>query len=163
MKSFGIHFAFSATLVLSARVVFAQAPQSESLERQLLSEQAGVLARYALATGDPVRGAILFYQPYLTCTKCHTAGDEKQHPLGPDLARFDRDITPAHLVESVLEPSKVIHKGYEPVTVLTTDGRTISGVLVEQKPAGIVLRDVAQDGKSITIPRAEIEEVALPK
>src|SRR6478752_4219899 len=136
MKPFGIRFVSSAALVVATSVLFAQDAQPPaSLERQLLSEKTDVLVRDALASGDPVRGAALFYQPYLTCTKCHSAGDEKQHPLGPDLARLDRATTPVHLVESILDPSKVIHKGYEPVTVQTTDGRTISGVLIEQKPA----------------------------
>lgn len=163
MKSFWMSLVFSAVLALATESLFAQGPQpADSLERLLLAETADVLARDAQANGDPARGALLFHQPYLTCTKCHTAGEEKQHPLGPDLARLDRTTTPAHLVESILEPSKVIHKGYEPVTVLMTDGRTISGVLVEQKASRVVLRDVSQDGKSITIPRAEIEEVASP-
>ena len=98
-------------ILLSAATAAAQElPPAATLERLLLAEKADVLARDALATGDPARGAILFYQPYLTCTKCHSAGEEIQHPLGPDLARLDRTTTPAHLVESILDPSKVIHK-----------------------------------------------------
>src|SRR5579872_2536822 len=132
-------------LVLSAAPLFAEdTPSPATLERQLLAEKAETLARDAQATGDPSRGAIVFYQPYLTCTRCHTAGEETQHPLGPDLARLDRATTPAHLVESILEPSKVIHKGFKPVTILLTDGKTLSGILIEQKAAGVALRDISQ-------------------
>ena len=152
-----------ATFLAEAAALAQNAQPPATLERQLFAEKADVLARDAQKNGDATRGAIVFYQPYLTCTKCHTAGDETQHPLGPDLARLDRATTPAHLVESVLEPSKVIHKGYEPVTVLLTDGKSISGILIEQKAAGVVLRDVAQEGKVVTIRKDEIEEVALPK
>src|SRR5262245_36290853 len=103
------------------------------IERQLLGENREALVQEALRLGDPVRGAIVFHQPYLTCTKCHSAGDEFAHPLGPDLARPEKGTTPAQLVEAILEPSKVIRKGFEPVSVLLKDGTTISGVLVERK------------------------------
>jgi putative heme-binding domain-containing protein len=164
MNSRWIFLVISACLFLADHALFAQDAQAPaSLERQLLAEKADVLAREALAAGDPVRGAILFHQPYLTCTKCHSAGEEIPHPLGPDLARLDGATTPAHLVESILEPSKAIHKGYEPVTVQLIDGTTISGVLIEKKDGGIVLRDVAQEGKSVMISKEQIDEVAFPK
>ena len=79
--------------LLSAATAAAQAQETLSaatLERQLLAEGAAVLARDALAQGDPVRGAILFYQPYLTCTKCHAAGEGLTQALGPDLARPEK-------------------------------------------------------------------------
>ena len=45
------------------------------------------------------------------------------------------------LVEGILEPSKAIRKGYETITIATDDGRTITGLLVEDRPDAVVLRD----------------------
>jgi hypothetical protein len=103
-----------------------------AVEQQLLAENRKSLVHDALRLGDPVRGAIVFHQPYLTCTKCHSAGEEVTHPLGPDLARPEKGTNPALLVEALLEPSKVIRKGFEPVSLLLTDGTTRSGILVEE-------------------------------
>src|SRR5262245_24158280 len=55
------------------------------LEQELFAENRAALVQEAIRSGDPVRGAIVFYQPYMTCTKCHSAGEETAHPLGPDL------------------------------------------------------------------------------
>ena len=52
----------------------------------------------------------------------------------------------------------MIKQGYETVTISTDDGRIIAGLLGEDRPDAVVLRDVSQDGKSITIPRSQIEE-----
>ena len=62
------------------------------------------------------------------------------------------------VVEAILEPSKTIRKGYETVTVVTKDGKTLTGRLLEERPEAIVLRESAPQGKSITIARADIDE-----
>ena len=69
-----------------------------------------------------------------------------------------KDIQDAYLVESILEPSKVIKKGYETVTISTEDGRTLTGLLGEDRPDVLIVRDPAQDGKPITIRKDQIEE-----
>src|SRR5258708_10624866 len=164
MKSCWMILVWSVAPVLADDAGSAPGPTSSAtLEQQLLAETTEVLARDALASGDPSRGAIVFYQPYLTCTKCHAAGDEAPHPLGPDLGRLDRAVTPAHVIESILEPSTSILKGYEPVAVLLVDGKTISGILIEQKASGVILRDLAQEGKVVSVSGAQIDEVAIPK
>ena len=78
--------------------------------------------------------------------------------LGPDLASLGKDVPDVELVEGILEPSKVIKKGYEPITIATDDGRTINGLLAEERPDAVVLRDPAQDGKPVTIARGRIEQ-----
>ena len=97
---------------------------------------------------------MLFFQPFLTCAKCHDA--EAGTQLGPDIAQAGKEATAEHLIESVLLPSKVIKKGYEPLTVSTTDGRTVTGLLVEEKNGTLTLIDPA-GGKRVTIPAADVD------
>src|SRR5690349_90286 len=78
--------------------------QPRNLEADLLREDAAALAATARKQGDPVRGAILFHQPHLSCTKCHAAGSRGASPFGPDLAKPEPGTTDAYLVESVLNP-----------------------------------------------------------
>jgi putative heme-binding domain-containing protein len=128
------------------------------LDQQLRREGSAALARDARRLGDARRGALVFYQPALTCTRCHADGKADAPALGPDLAAIGRGTPDKDLIESILEPSKVIKKGYEPVTIATDDGRTTTGLLVEEKPDAIVLRDPARDGKPTAIARGRIEQ-----
>ena len=63
-----------------------------------------------------------------------------------------------YLVESILDPSKAIKQGFETVTISTDDGRTLTGLLGQDRADAVVLRDPGQDGKPITIAKARIEE-----
>ncbi len=136
------------------------------LQEQLVSEGAVSLAKAARSEGDPQRGAILFHQPFLACAKCHAVGlganlpvtAPSQLTLGPDLARLGKEATAEALVESILDPSKVIRKGFEPVVVQTADGKTVTGLFVEETADKLVLRDVGQAGALVTLTKAQIEE-----
>ncbi|MBI3468662.1 MAG: c-type cytochrome, partial [Planctomycetes bacterium] len=127
------------------------------LERQLLSEDPARLGKAARTAGDAPRGALLFHQAYLACAKCHGSGGETTG-LGPDLASPDPSVTDAQIVESILQPSRVIKQGFEPVTVVTDEGVMLSGLLVDLTADRMALRDMSQDGKLITLDRAQIAE-----
>ena len=132
----------------------APAPAPTPLALQLLKEPVAELAKAARERGDAGRGAVLFFQPFLSCAKCHDA--EVGTHLGPDLAQAGKEATAESLIESVLLPSKVIKKGYEPLTVNAIDGRTVTGLLVEEKGGTLTLLDPA-GGKRVTIPAADVE------
>jgi putative heme-binding domain-containing protein len=130
-----------------------------TLEAQLKREDPKSLAEDARRLGDARRGAIVFYQPALMCVRCHLE-EEPGVPtrLGPDLTAPRTDFPDSELVESILDPSKTIKKGYATVTVLTEDGRTKIGLLAEDRPDAIVLRDPGQGGIPVTISKKSIEE-----
>jgi putative heme-binding domain-containing protein len=137
----------------------AHGPHGEpgpTLQEQLLKEDIAALARAARNQGDPGRGALIFYRPDLACARCHAAGEDAAR-LGPDLARAGKEATDVYLVESVLLPSKVIKKGYETVTLTTQAGRTLTGLLAEERADAVVLRDAAQDGKLLTVLKKDID------
>jgi len=138
-------------------VVFtAPMANGETLTDQLVIEDASKLAQQARETGDIVRGAILFHQGNINCVKCHGASGNEVS-LGPNLGLIERSATDASIVESMLQPSKVLKKGYEPLIVQTFDGEVLSGVVVRQDDQEIVLRNIQDAGKLITIPRDEVE------
>jgi putative heme-binding domain-containing protein len=130
-----------------------------TLEQQLRQEDPAAVARDARRLGDARRGALVFYQPALACARCHTGeGASAATLLGPDLAEISRDVSDVDRVRSILEPSKVIAKGYETVTIATDDGRTVTGLLAAETPEALVIRDVRPDGKPVTIARSRIEQ-----
>ena len=132
---------------------------AQTLEDQLRSVPVSQLAAQAKQEGDAVRGAIVFHQQQLACSKCHTVSGSAASLLGPDLALPDKDVTDVTMVESVLTPSKVIRKGFDSVTVVTTEGKTLAGIVVERTPEKLVLRDASRLGELITLTKADIDEV----
>jgi hypothetical protein len=76
-------------------------PSVGMIEPQLRREQPAVLAGDARRLGDARRGALIFYQPALACTKCHfseSAGAPAS--LGPDLTALGKNVSDVDPVES---------------------------------------------------------------
>jgi putative membrane-bound dehydrogenase-like protein len=65
-----------------------------------------------LIAADPKRGEQLFLKHPAACILCHSLRGQGS-TVGPDLAGIATRATPAYIHESLLEPSKVIAKGYE--------------------------------------------------
>ena len=57
-----------------------------------------------------------------------------------------------------MRPSKVIKKGFETVTIGTADGKTVTGLLAEERADRVILRDPSQDGKLVTIVKRDIDQ-----
>ncbi len=141
---------------IALAVGLADSVLAQNLEEHLKTESAADLAKAAQESGDAQRGAIVFHQPYVACTKCHRV-DGSTNGLGPDLTKLDPKPEEAQLVEAVLSPSKTIRKGFESLTVLTRSGITITGILVKKDDKQIVLRDLSRDGKQVTIKTDDVE------
>ena len=69
-----------------------------------------------LIAADPGRGEQLFRNHPAACVLCHTLKGQGS-TVGPALDGIASRATPAYIHESLLEPSKVIAKGYEQFTV----------------------------------------------
>jgi hypothetical protein len=82
-------------------VVASHAQESISLEQQLKSIDAALLAKESRLRGNPKRGAIVFYMSAAGCVKCHQGGLDSS-PLGPDLATIGREATDQYVIESLL-------------------------------------------------------------
>lgn len=153
-------------LVASWILCAHQAAIAQNLQQRLVAEGAASLAKAAQAEGNAERGAILFHQPHLGCVKCHDAADDQEHAhptgLGPDLTSIERDREftrrgqAEHLVESVLEPSKVITKGFEYLRAELADGHSVAGLRVSETKTELVLRNPA-DGSLVTLAKDQIE------
>ncbi len=104
--------------------------------------------------GDPMAGM----QVYKTvCGQCHKIHGEGQE-VGPDITsngRSDFD----QLLSNVFDPSLVIHAVYQATTVVTLKGQTFTGLLIEDNPQRVVLKQ--QGGKLETIPRGDVESVQV--
>lgn len=124
------------------------------LAQLLAKEKSQTLAQEAMSKGNAKRGAALFYNQSLSCAKCHdpTRGER----LGPDLASKRDGVTDTFLVESVLDPSKSIRKGFEQFIVQDLDGITITGFRVSENDKSLVLREPSA-GKEIKIAKDDLD------
>ncbi|MCE9606135.1 MAG: c-type cytochrome [Planctomycetia bacterium] len=136
--------------------------EAQTLDDVLRQQPAAELVRLAKAEGDAARGAVVFFQHFMACSKCHAVGEPSASALGPDLTKLSGDVSDEALVESVLLPSKVIRKGYETVTIQTVDGTTLTGLLVQQTADKVTVRDASRGGKLTTLRIADVEELKRP-
>lgn len=100
--------------------------------------------------GDPHRGIEVYNKLCGQCHKLHGKGQE----VGPEITVNGRGNL-EQLLSNVFDPSLVIGKDYQAVTVLTVEGRVLSGLLVEDSPARVVLK--LQGGKLETIARDDVD------
>jgi len=76
--------------------------------------------------GDPAAGEKLFWEKG-GCGQCHRVGT-RGSALGPNLSRAGRQRSLAYLRESVVSPDADVTSGYATITVVTRDGKKITGV-----------------------------------
>ncbi|MGD9720573.1 MAG: ThuA domain-containing protein [Pirellulales bacterium] len=93
----------------------------------------------AVAGGNIERGRRLFSADALGCAKCHAVAANQQGGGGPSLADAARRFTVSHLVESVLLPGKQVAPVFAATSIATDDGRSLSGLVVEENDAELVL------------------------
>ena len=57
----------------------------------------------------------------------------------------------------IVNPSAEIREGYENQVVVTSDGRTLTGIVVEKDASVVVMRTA--DGQRVVLPRGDIDEM----
>ncbi|HIE96614.1 MAG TPA: c-type cytochrome [Planctomycetes bacterium] len=104
-----------------------------------------------MAHGDVNAGRLVFER---TCAKCHTLFGEGG-TIAPDLTGSGRKKTD-YVLSNLIDPSAEIDRAYRLTTVLTTDGRLLSGFMVQQDDTWLVVR--TQDAR-IRVAMKEVEEL----
>jgi putative heme-binding domain-containing protein len=131
------------------------------LEAQV-TQAAAAEAWSPYVVGDAKAGEQLFFHPESNagCAKCHVI-QGKGGQVGPELTGIAGTRDPRFIVESILEPSKVIASGYEPILVVTKEGRYVTGVIKREDPAVIEIAD--SQGEVHRIEKGRIGERAPQK
>lgn len=114
-------------------------PQPPRLDPKNLPSIAALLTR----KGNAPRGKELIQASLkndAACLKCHTI-DGTGGKVGPDLSVIGSKASRENLLESILYPSRAIDHQFETWIIETSDGKTITGVLAEETPAYLLLRD----------------------
>ena len=123
-------------------------------EREKVVTEMGKFLRQNL--GDPKAGRLAFKK---VCAQCHTIHGEGAN-VGPDLTSNGRGSFD-QLLSNVFDPSLVIGPGYQATTVVTTNGRSLTGLVTEDSPQRIVLK--LPGGGQQAIPRGDVESTTVSK
>jgi putative heme-binding domain-containing protein len=120
------------------------------------SQQTGrgkIVAAYRSALslkGNPTRGAAVFKK---TCAACHKIG-EVGHAIGPNLLTLRNRGAEAILL-NVLDPNREVNPLYLNYAAITTDGRTLTGMIAAETATSLTL--VRPDNARDTLLRVDVE------
>ena len=111
--------------------------------------------------GDAAAGKQIFLSSLTNCAACHqvqgVTNSIDAFPKGPDLTSVASGLQLELIIESVIWPKRQIKEGYEMTTILTEDGRLLSGYLTSENTESVGLRDIAT-GKVREISVDTVEE-----
>lgn len=120
-----------------------------------LADFPGDLGATLRAGRDPARGRGVFIAA--GCAQCHRVGTEGGQ-VGPDLTGVGGRFDGRALLESILEPSRVIAEVYRNVTVTTKQGVIVEGRVVAETDTTVTLATNPVDpGARRRVARADIE------
>ena len=80
---------------------------------------------------------------------------------GPDLNQVAKRHDRASLLQSLVEPSAKIAKGFESVTIVLQSGQLVAGVIRSEENGMIMIEQ--PDGKLVTISADDVEDRTAPK
>jgi putative heme-binding domain-containing protein len=96
------------------------------------------------------------------CILCHKFGNEGG-AVGAELTAASSKYTRRGILESILEPSKVISEQYQNTMIMTTSGKILDGRILEENADRIVLQPNPLQPEKIEIKKANIDKRAASK
>jgi putative heme-binding domain-containing protein len=91
-----------------------------------------------------------------TCGACHQLHGEGGR-IGPNLTGSNRaDLE--YLLANLLDPSAIVGRDYQTTIIVTDDGRSIAGLVVQETPTSVTLETPTE---RVTIPLDEIDTRVL--
>jgi len=109
------------------------------------------VAEIAKLQGDPKQGEAAV----AVCYACHRIGKNGVE-FGPELTTFGKQQTTEVLVEAIALPSATISHGFEGSEVKTTDGLTITGMILSNSDPLIIK---CMGGLVQTVPKSRVASV----
>ncbi len=125
------------------------------LAASIPADRQQVLADYQQVlemTADPARGKKVFGE---RCAVCHRIGEIGVN-VAPDISD-SRTKTPIQILTDILQPNRAIDSNYISYTIVTTDGRALTGIIAAETGGSVTIRQ--PENKTVTLTRGEIEEM----
>ena len=150
MRRFGTA-AFAAFIVAGAGVVPVVGQQAPSGEK-LTPDQIFELHTRQDQPADAQAGRPIFETQ---CAVCHRFGSLGKE-IGPDLTTITSRFQKKDILEAILWPSKVISDQYKSELFELNSGKVISGVVVRESAASVLVRTAESPERPVSIPKGQI-------
>ena len=93
-----------------------------------------------------------------SCVACHKLGDAGNN-FGPELAKLSTEMTPLEITKHVLEPSLKIDEKFRSTTVVTSDGKSVTGLVVAETPTEVaIVANPVASAEPLRISKSAIDE-----
>ncbi len=109
-----------------------------------------------LKSGNAERGRIVFLSEKSKCSTCHRI-NEVGGRIGPDLTTIGANRASSDLLESIVFPSATLVRDYQSYNLLTSEGQTLTGLIVRDTGDEIFVQQ--QLGEPVRIARKDIESL----
>ena len=96
------------------------------------------------------------------CLKCHRFG-ESGGSVGPDLTAISSRFGRKEILESILEPSKVVSDQYQNEVFRTISGKTVTGRVVDETAKSIAVQPDPLSPERVTIAKDDLESRTASK
>lgn len=136
---------------ISARVrsLWGTVRQTPAAKAKQMAKHKKRLTKDALERADRAAGRMLFQK---NCANCHKLFGEGGK-IGPDITGAQRTNLD-YLLENLIDPSASVAKDYQMEKLVTTSGRIITGLVVEESGAALTIQTV---NEKVIIPLKEID------
>jgi putative heme-binding domain-containing protein len=137
------------------------APPTETASRPFVKEwkvdDLATKVERGLATRDFEKGRAMFAAT--SCFTCHRF-DNEGGTVGPDLTGVAGRFSPRDLLESIILPSKSVSDQYQAVVIATTDGRVVTGRIVNLNGDNMMVNtNMLDPNLQVQVNRRQIEEI----
>lgn len=135
---------------LSARLqqLWGRVRASSEERKKLVASYKELLTPDVLASADLVNGQRAFQRSCGSCHKMYGIGGD----VGPELTGSDRRKL-HYVLENVLDPNAVVADAYRMATVVTADGRVVSGIVREKDEHRLMIQTT---NERLTIPAGDV-------
>lgn len=130
----------------------AQTPASQSSGAKLTPEEIFEHQNKQEGGGAPDAGRPIFDKQ---CAACHRFG-EIGKDVGPDLTTIASRFKKKDVLESILWPSKIISDQYQSEMFELDDKTIVTGVIVRETPAAVLVRTSDNPDKPVVLQKARI-------
>jgi putative heme-binding domain-containing protein len=132
--------------------IWGEVRESSADGQALIAKYRSILTPDSIETADAREGRALFRR---SCHQCHKLFGEGGD-IGPDLTGANR-ANLDYVLENVLTPSAAIAKDYQLKTIVTVDGRLVSGIIKETSDNAITVQTATE---KVVIANDDVEEIS---
>jgi putative heme-binding domain-containing protein len=131
-----------------------EAAQLVGYLRNMTMVRTGIGTAVVRGVGDPARGQAIF-EGKGQCTTCHRVYGRGPR-LAPDLTEIGLTRPLPELRDALLDPSATMRPGNRPFRLVTADGRTVTGRLLNQDSFSIQMLD--SDERLVSVQKRNVRE-----